>query len=358
MEYKKYLKWVGLSTLPIVILVIFLIPSLSVVNAKSLRPCDVNLHPDMDNFLKCNFVDEFSIFDNDELYPMLWENKKFVKFEVTQNPDGTYPKWDGRTIFSNEFIDTIQFTFLPVFSLFEMTEDITELYDFSFPELLGCLPYMDMDTAYALHPEPINFILNRDFSSDNFENVIFKSDYQKIIDVDGFNVLAQPKIFFESSAYDVFTHSSECNITTSIHFKCVIDDVDISDTCFVFPYDYMTLILFFQDCRNNSDLNLTDYQPAIISNYMFTFSGLDVSLYNDCMYGSYNAGIDAGYSNAISDKGTLHDGIFAIIDSPFKVLRDSLNFEFLGVNIKVFVFGLLTLILVGFVIKIVVKGGK
>ena len=65
----------------------------------------------------------------------------------------------------------------------------------------------------------------------------------------------------------------------------------------------------------------------------------------------YNQGFDSGYQEGAGGNNTLVGMIYAIVDAPFHILKDSLNLNFLGTNLASFVFSFLTLIVVIKVIK-------
>ncbi len=65
----------------------------------------------------------------------------------------------------------------------------------------------------------------------------------------------------------------------------------------------------------------------------------------------YHAGYVDGEDNALLTKETITDGFFSIIDAPFRVIRDALNFEILGFNVADAVFFILTAIIIGLVVK-------
>ena len=94
--------------------------------------------------------------------------------------------------------------------------------------------------------------------------------------------------------------------------------------------------------------------------------------YNQGALGGYDDGYDEGFNNGKSEgytlgyKGGFEEGvikgqtndpydlgdfIFSIIDAPFLVIRESLNFEILGYNISDLVLFVITAFLVIFVVK-------
>ncbi|MDE6242312.1 MAG: hypothetical protein K2M08_07845 [Anaeroplasmataceae bacterium] len=60
----------------------------------------------------------------------------------------------------------------------------------------------------------------------------------------------------------------------------------------------------------------------------------------------YQSGYNQGYTDGSGSDNTLVGMMFAIVDAPFQILKDSMNFNFLGVNIADFIFSFITLILV------------
>lgn len=81
-------------------------------------------------------------------------------------------------------------------------------------------------------------------------------------------------------------------------------------------------------------------------------SGYDKG-YNDGKAYAYNEGFNEGYEQGASGNNTLVGMIYAIVDVPFKVLKDSMNFNFLGINVADFIFSALTMIIVIKIFKFV-----
>lgn len=74
-------------------------------------------------------------------------------------------------------------------------------------------------------------------------------------------------------------------------------------------------------------------------------SGYDIG-YNEGKAYGYNEGFNEGYEQGTGSDNTLVGMIYAIVDAPFKVLKDSMNFNFLGINVADFIFSALTMIIV------------
>lgn len=74
-------------------------------------------------------------------------------------------------------------------------------------------------------------------------------------------------------------------------------------------------------------------------------SGYDIG-YNEGKAYGYNEGFNKGYEQGTGSDNTLVGMIYAIVDAPFKVLKDSMNFNFLGINVADFIFSALTMIIV------------
>lgn len=66
---------------------------------------------------------------------------------------------------------------------------------------------------------------------------------------------------------------------------------------------------------------------------------------------SYQQGYQDGQTDAIADDFSLKDMFFSIIDAPFRVVREALNFEIFGIEVSSMVLGLLSVVLVIFVIR-------
>lgn len=81
-------------------------------------------------------------------------------------------------------------------------------------------------------------------------------------------------------------------------------------------------------------------------------SGYDKG-YNEGKAYSYNEGFNEGYEQGAGSNNTLVGMIYAIVDVPFKVLKDSMNFNFLGINVADFIFSALTMIIVIKIFKFV-----
>lgn len=81
-------------------------------------------------------------------------------------------------------------------------------------------------------------------------------------------------------------------------------------------------------------------------------SGYDKG-YNEGKAYGYNEGFNTGYEQGAAGNNTLVGMIYAIVDAPFKVLKDSMNFNFLGINVADFIFSALTMIIVIKIFKFV-----
>lgn len=81
-------------------------------------------------------------------------------------------------------------------------------------------------------------------------------------------------------------------------------------------------------------------------------SGYDKGYIEGKAYG-YNEGFNKGHEQGAGSNNTLVGMIYAIVDAPFKVLKDSMNFNFLGINVADFIFSALTMIIVIKIFKFV-----
>lgn len=81
-------------------------------------------------------------------------------------------------------------------------------------------------------------------------------------------------------------------------------------------------------------------------------SGYDTG-YNEGKAYGYSDGFNKGYELGAGGNNTLVGMIYAIVDAPFKVLKDSMNFNFLGINVADFIFSALTMIIVIKIFKFV-----
>lgn len=97
----------------------------------------------------------------------------------------------------------------------------------------------------------------------------------------------------------------------------------------------------------------TGYDKGNSSGYNTGYqSGYDKG-YNEGKAYGYNEGFNKGYEQGASGDNTLVGMIYAIVDAPFKVLKDSMNFNFLGINVADFIFSALTMIIVIKIFKFV-----
>ena len=70
--------------------------------------------------------------------------------------------------------------------------------------------------------------------------------------------------------------------------------------------------------------------------------------------GNYNNGYSDGYytgGNGADLDYTIKNGFFAILDAPFNVLKNALNFSIFGINLSTFVITLVSLIILFWVIR-------
>lgn len=78
---------------------------------------------------------------------------------------------------------------------------------------------------------------------------------------------------------------------------------------------------------------------------------------------AYDIGFEQGYGWGYSqgrfeveqDSTTVVDGIIAVVDSPFRILKNIFDFEVFGINIAGVIFFLISIVLVGFVIKMFLR---
>lgn len=69
----------------------------------------------------------------------------------------------------------------------------------------------------------------------------------------------------------------------------------------------------------------------------------------------YTIGFNDGYASSSGSGNSFVGMMYAIVDAPFKVLKDSMNFNFLGINVADFIFSALTMIIVIKIFKFFVK---
>lgn len=65
----------------------------------------------------------------------------------------------------------------------------------------------------------------------------------------------------------------------------------------------------------------------------------------------YDRGYQDGKADGMTDDFSLKEMIFSIIDAPFRVVREALSFEIFGIEVSSLVLGLLSVVLVIFVIR-------
>lgn len=137
-----------------------------------------------------------------------------------------------------------------------------------------------------------------------------------------------------------------------------------------FDYNYFDLYI-----PRNSTTYLIDFPSS--SDYYPVPTFFDYRLYSDVAVNqdSYNNGylagvqdtkykIDLAYQNGKRDgiesanKYSFLGLISAVIDAPVRAFTSLFNFELLGVNLSAFMFGLLTLALIIFIVKLFLGGGS
>lgn len=110
---------------------------------------------------------------------------------------------------------------------------------------------------------------------------------------------------------------------------------------------------FLYSTRGNSDFGsyTTGYDNGYETGYN---EGNSVGLFNGKIIGRNEAWAeaDAYYQAMGSDIGySFSDLLYAIVDSPVKVLGDFLNFDFLGFNLKAFFFSIITIAIIILIVK-------
>jgi len=118
----------------------------------------------------------------------------------------------------------------------------------------------------------------------------------------------------------------------------------------------------------NSDRKTCNIKDILITYKAFGYTQNDM---NNQYNTAYDIGYNIGYSNGNNDgyangktdgivigkqeelnsKDTVSDLMYSIIDAPFNVLSNAFNFEFFGINLSSFLIAIVSLILVGFVIR-------
>lgn len=101
--------------------------------------------------------------------------------------------------------------------------------------------------------------------------------------------------------------------------------------------------------KNSVDIT-TDNQQAI-DDYLENNNLYTENDYNKYGEDKYNLGFNAGVKKAENDK-SFGELMFSIIDAPFNVLKNAFDFEILGYNVSNLLTAVVSLILVGFVVKL------
>lgn len=104
--------------------------------------------------------------------------------------------------------------------------------------------------------------------------------------------------------------------------------------------------------NDNILFEVETHLQSIITDLQFSYNELESS-YNNVL-GSVSSAYSNGYNSALNDTTTVVDGIKDVLDSPFDIIRNMFDFEIFGINISAIIMFILSLLLIGFVIKKIV----
>jgi len=117
----------------------------------------------------------------------------------------------------------------------------------------------------------------------------------------------------------------------------------------VFTKSYEIIPEFWDGVDYASDLNYENgFNDGVLS--------VDTNVsYNEGYNSGYTSGYGVGFSDGesagLNTKGTFSSLMYSIIDAPFNVLSNALNFEIFGINLSYFLIAIISLLLVFFVIR-------
>lgn len=72
--------------------------------------------------------------------------------------------------------------------------------------------------------------------------------------------------------------------------------------------------------------------------------------YND----GKNDGLQEGYTNGMNEANALENGLITVMNAPFYILKGVFNFEIFGINILTIILSIMTLLIVGFIVKLII----
>lgn len=156
-------------------------------------------------------------------------------------------------------------------------------------------------------------------------------------------------------SYTTCDSNSSDKRSYSYMISAVANGIDFDDSylySFSYSYDHsfrLQRIVYFEGGVDSYSYNL-GYNTGFNNGYS---DGMDKGY--DSGYGDgYSIGKEYGYQLGNNSDMTLTTLFWNVIDQPFAVVYRLLNFDVLGVNVFAFVMGLVTLGIVGFVIKLVI----
>lgn len=175
----------------------------------------------------------------------------------------------------------------------------------------------------------------------------------------------------DPASYDTNTEFFEycASVYTKSHrfvMNCSKRPLDNFMVCEITPYDRSNI----EEMGWDDTITKIQFTFNNVNDLLFTLTDLtahtpyEVGYDNGVISGKeigYDQGYDVGLNDGIEqgqseDPYGLDDMFFGILDAPFNVIRNALNFEILGINISSFVLFIITALIVVFVIKKI--GGK
>ena len=264
--------------------------------------------------------------------------------------------------------DSWQVGFLNISFQFEFVEDgfYVNLVDNSstYPLVSTMRSFIPKTFSYWQYDKPL-------FSDNSF---VYSSRYWLRVNVRGgdFNYVYSNDLPLYSSA--VILNYSD-TVSYSLYSNSSIVNSSLSSSNY-------TIRFSFDDSEGTSSQNYIDFIiPCNVRDSALLPS--DNSVFDTRYFGLNNNAYQNGYFNGLNDANRdkdklvknaynngFNDGIkkgndysflglmSAVIDVPIKAFTSLLNFEILGINLSAFMFGLLTLALIIFIVKLFVGGGS
>lgn len=110
---------------------------------------------------------------------------------------------------------------------------------------------------------------------------------------------------------------------------------NISEQKEAYEVNYYSMVSQYNQLKYESDNKIAQLNQTIMTQYTER----------------YDEGYSDGYNTCLNDGNIVTDGIISIVDSPFAIIREIFNFEIFGINVSGLIFFVLSLLIVGFVLK-------